>query len=151
MSIFVWNGSYCPIWNHILKKQNALKWTFTHFPIIKNAIKRKTIQKCVRSIYNFFCLFYMPTFLRNFSLMPPLSYLLFTLKDLLSWEFIILIIRMFNLKKNSYVQTIRQKNCRCKLNVFLALMLLLALWSSISSYKTRELQLCCYSCMRSDL
>ena len=116
--IFVWNGSYCPIWNRILKKQNALKWTFTHFPIIKNAIKRKPFKNVYEASITFFYLFYMPTFLPNLGLMRPLSYLLFTLKDLLSWEFIILIIRMFNLKKNRYVQTIRQKNCRCKLNVF---------------------------------
>ena len=29
-----------PIQDHILKTQNAMKLKFTHFPVIKNAIKR---------------------------------------------------------------------------------------------------------------
>ena len=40
LSIFVWNGSCCLIQNHIPKKQNAMKLKFTHFPVIKNTIKR---------------------------------------------------------------------------------------------------------------
>ena len=40
LSIFVWNGSYISIQNHILKKQNAMNLKFTHFPVIKNTIKR---------------------------------------------------------------------------------------------------------------
>ena len=49
LSIFVWNGSCCPIQNHILKKQNAMKLKFTHFPVIKNTIKRIAFKNAYES------------------------------------------------------------------------------------------------------
>ena len=53
MSIFVWNGSCCPIQNNIQKKQNAMKLKFTYFPVIKNTIKRNAFKKNIRFMYNF--------------------------------------------------------------------------------------------------
>ena len=66
--------SFCPIQNHILKKQNALKYKFTHFPVIKNTIKRITFENAYEStitchIFYFLftnipaeCTSYAPTF-----------------------------------------------------------------------------------------
>ena len=62
LSIFVWNGSFCPIQNHILKKQNAMKLKFTHFPVIKNTFKRIAFKSAYESSINFQS-FYMPAFL----------------------------------------------------------------------------------------
>ena len=49
LSIFACNGSCCPIQNHILKKQNAVKFKFTHFPVIKNTIKRIAFKSAYES------------------------------------------------------------------------------------------------------
>ena len=38
-----------PLQNHILKKQNAMKLKFTHFPVIKNTIKRIVFKNAYES------------------------------------------------------------------------------------------------------
>ena len=48
-----------PIQNHILKTQNAMKLKFTHFPVIKNAIKRIELKIAYKS-FRIFQSFYMP-------------------------------------------------------------------------------------------
>ena len=41
MSIIVWNESYCPIQNHILKKQTTFWLNFICFPVFKNSIRKR--------------------------------------------------------------------------------------------------------------
>ena len=71
MSIFVWNRSCCHVQNHILKRQNALKWKFTLFHVIKNTIKQITFENWSESSIIFQS--YLPTFLPNLRHMRPLS------------------------------------------------------------------------------
>ena len=60
LSLFVRNGSCCLIQNNILKKQNAMRLKFTHFPVNKNTctIKRITFKNTNHSSINFQSLLY---------------------------------------------------------------------------------------------
>ena len=48
----------CPIQNHILKKQDSMKLKFTHFPVIKNTIKRIEFKNTYESSIIFQSLIY---------------------------------------------------------------------------------------------
>ena len=72
LSIFVQIGSCCLNQNHILKKQNAFRESFTYFPVIKNTIKWIAFKNAYKSsmIFQYFLyanipaesLSYAPTF-----------------------------------------------------------------------------------------
>ena len=49
LSIFVQIGSCCLNQNHILKKQNAFRESFTYFPVIKNTIKWIAFKNAYKS------------------------------------------------------------------------------------------------------
>ena len=52
-------------------EKNAIKLKYTHFPVIKNTIKRKEFKIAYESSI-LFQSFYMPAFLQNLRLMRPL-------------------------------------------------------------------------------
>ena len=85
MSIFVWNGSCCPIQNHTLKKQNAMKLKFTHFPIIKNTIKRIAFKNAYESSIIFQSFLYTSIPAESTSYAPTIfSFVSFRIEHVLS-------------------------------------------------------------------
>ena len=57
LSIIVWNGSYCPIQNNILKKQNTFWETLSIF-LKNNYYLTNSIKKRVWIVYNFSAFLY---------------------------------------------------------------------------------------------